>query len=281
MPAKAMSADRRIQLTQHPSRLCAWLVLAVTLMFGGLGGAWLMGVMVADATRASRQDAQVFGQSVARSIAHQFDRALAYGIAVEEVRGTEAYLKRLLEDTPGLRRIELLGAQLQPVQRVGLAPIPSEVLASVPIVFEGRTVGQVGVALSLRRLEAYAQWWWLYLTGVLGVALAAAWWAGAGPGAELERRCERLLRGLKGPLAGGLSGLDVATGEGAGQPVGGDTLDAALRALDAGELRLREKRAAFEALAQELLEVDFDDRLAPEIERLRQRVGHMLSREVP
>lgn len=277
MPASPMSAARRTPLTERPRRLCAWLVFAVTLLFGGLGGAWLMGALVADATRSSQQDAQVFGQSVARSIAHHFDRALAYGISVEEVRGTETYLKRVLEDTPGLRRIELLGAQLQPVQRVGLRPDPGEVVATVPIVFEDRTLGQVEVALSLRSLEGYAQWWWLYLMGVLGVALAAAWWAGAGPGAELERRRERLLRGLKGPLAGDLSGLDLATGEGAGQSVGGDKLDAALRALDAGDSRLREKRAAFEALAQELLSVDFDGRQAPEIERLRQRVCQALS----
>jgi len=226
-----MSGVRGTPLAERPRRLCAWLVLAVTLLFGGLGGAWLMGALVADAVRASRQDAQVFGESVARSIAHQFDRALPYGIAVEEVRGTEAYLARVLEDTPGLRRIALLGAQSQPIHRVGPPPRPDEVLASVPIVFEGRTLGRVEVAVSLRTLlGGHVAWWWVYLAGVLGVALLAGWWAEAGPGADLERRRERLIQGLKAPLAKGLSACDVTDGAEAGPSAGGDPLDAALRA---------------------------------------------------
>ena len=50
---------------------------------------------------------------------------------------------------------------------------------------------------------------------------------------------------------------------------GRDSLDEALQALVDGEVSVRAQLAGFESLAQELLAVDFDDRHAPEIERLR------------
>lgn len=284
MAANPMSTPRRTLLADRPRRLCALLALAVTLLFGGLGGGWVMNALVADAARASRQDAQVFGESVARTIATQFDRALRYGIAVEEVRGTDAYLARMLQGTPGLTRIALTGAQAQVIHRVGLPPQPDEIRAAMPIVFQGRTLGGVEVGVSPRTLASgHTAWGWIYLAGVLGVALLAAWWAGSGPGADLERRRGRVHQGLAAPLAEDLPSRAARlphAGGGVRPLAGSDPLDAALRALDAGESRLREKQAAFEALAQELLAVDFDDRQAPEIERLRRQVRHSLTRWV-
>ena len=80
----------------------------------------------------------------------------------------------------------------------------------------------------------------------------------------LQRRRQRLLDGLQHGLAT-LSDSDLRDYAGKGR----DSLDEALQALVDGEVSVRAQLAGFESLAQELLAVDFDDRQAPEIERLR------------
>jgi hypothetical protein len=272
-----MSASRSSPSLDRPRLWCGALVFAATLLFGGLGGGWLMESLVADAVRTSRQDTQVFGETVARTVAAQFDRALQYGIAIEAIRGTDTYLQQLLVDTPGVTRIVLSGAEDRVIHRVGLANVPDEILAAVPIVFEGRALGQVQVGVAPRSLAAQiGTWQWLLLAATLGVAAAAAAWAAAGPGAQLERRRNRLVHGLQSPLS-------LTTDPARPPPAapGRDPLDAALQALADGDDRVRGKRAAFEALAAELLAVDFDDRQAPEIERLRQQMRQALDRGAP
>jgi hypothetical protein len=273
-----MSASRTGLGWDRPRRWCAALVCAATLVFGGLGGGWLMESLVADAARTSRQNTQVFGETVARTVAAQFDRALQYGIAIETIRGTDAYLQQLLVDTPGVTRIVLSGAEDRVIHRVGLASVPDEILATVPIVFQGQTLGRVQVGVAPRTLAAQTgTWQWLFLAAALGVAAAAAAWAAAGPGAQLERRRSRLLQGLQSPLS-------LATDPARPPPPttpGRDPLAAALQTLAEGNDRVRAKRATFEALAAELLAVDFDDRQAPEIERLRQQMRQALDQGSP
>ena len=262
-------------------------MFAATLVFGGAGGGWLMESLVTEAARASQQDMQILGETVARTVATQFDRALPYGIPLEALRGTDAYLLRVLADTPGLTHIELSGVQDRVIHRVGLPPAPNEILAKLPIVFEGQMLGQVRVGVASRTLaSSLAVWRWLFFAALICLAAAAAAWAAAGPGADLERRRRRLIDGLRSPLnwatepgrpqtQGNLSGPDTQN------RTGQDPVDAALQTLAEGDARVQAKREAFEALAQELLAVDFDGRHAPEIERLRQRMRQVLDQGAP
>lgn len=282
-----MPAERADPPSHRTRRQCAGLVFATTLVFGGGGGGWLMESLVAEAARASRQDMQILGETVARTVAAQFDRALPYGIPLEALRGTDAYLLRVLADTPGLTHIELSGVQGRVIHRVGLPPTPNEILADLPIVFQGQTLGQVRVGVAPRTLAAsLAVWRWLFFAAVLCLAAAAAAWAAVGPGADLERRRRRLIDGLRSPLSWATEpDRPLAQGN---QPnpetqkkTGRDPVDAALQALAEGDAQVQAKRVAFEALAQELLAVDFEGRHAPEIERLRERMRRSLDQGAP
>lgn len=257
-----MWADRVARVHSRPQWLCAGLAFLVTLVFGGLGGGFIINTMYRSAVDAMGQEATVYGESVARTIAAQYAKAGQYEIPLEAVPGTQAYLARLLKETPGITHITLEGPVLG---SVGATPAGTLGKVQAPIVANERTLGYIAVQVDPARLtDQAASWFGLFAVGVVGLAIAAAVLAWYGPGADLQQRRQRLLDGLQQ----GLAALpDSALREYAGKR--GDPLDAALQALVDGESAVRDRLVGFDALAQELLAVDFDDRQAPEIERLR------------
>lgn len=239
--------------------LAALFAFVVTGLLGAWGGSALIGQLQSSADERLHQDATRFAESVARGLASQYAKAGQYAIPLEQIPGNQIYLERVLRDTPGVVRIALVAADgralfraASPADQGGETQVGE---ATAPIAGTARALGEVRVRVSPGAMGPVHSRW-MFPVGVLIIALAAGALAAWGPGADLAARHRSLTQGL----AQGLSN-PVA--------VRGDALDAALRALHEGETDITDKLAQLEALAEELLAVDFDDALAPEIGRVR------------
>lgn len=245
-----------------------WVMVIVVVFGGGFGGA-LVAAMTQHANVAARHDMQAFGESVARTVATQFARAGSLDIALDEVPGAEAYLRKVQQETPGVARIAVFRPDGTLLHGVGPSPQGEPTDPRAAIAVQDRTLGEVRVGLaSTAKARAVRGLLWMFPAGVALIAAIAGFWVWWRPGASLQQRHDWLDRGLRGDDAA-LAALTpwASTHE------SHDALDKALHALSDLERDLRERRAEFDGLAEELLAVDFDDRQAPAIEALRQQVA--------
>ncbi|QTL04508.1 hypothetical protein J5J86_03980 [Aquabacter sp. L1I39] len=245
---------------------CALFVFLVTLLVGGAAAAFLVSTFRERVEHEARRDATLIGTTVARALASQFEKAARFGIPLKLLPGVEAYLDETLSRTPGLTRIVLRGPDGREL-RSAVGPAPGTDTVSMPIQVDGIQMGQVDVVTTPATLSsAFAD---LTRQAVLSVAVCAVLGAGAAAvfaGASLARS-RRRLAGMLAKTADG----DVDLGPPPAVLSFG-AVGTAFRALREGVRRVVERQTAVQAYAEEILTVDFDGRLRPEVERLRRKV---------
>lgn len=235
----------------------------VTLILGGGGGLLLVADFKANVENAARRDVSVIGGSLARALSTQFEKAARYGIPLKLIPGVETYLSQTLNQTPGIARIVVRGPDGREV-RSAVGPLTGTDTVSIPISVDGLAVGQVDVTTSPIAFSGAFQ---SMEQQVFGAALLCAVLAGLASGlvagGALDRRRRRLVTAMARNVAGELDG-GSRSGASGRSPV-----SQAFDALARGARRVGDKWAAFQAYAEELLAVDFDGRLRPEVERIR------------
>lgn len=270
MAPEAAAAQTVAEVVTRPYRAlaAAWAVL-ITLVLGGWGGLHLITVLHTDADRRLQQDAARFAESVARSLASQYAKAGQHDIPFEQIPGNQGHLERVLRDTPGVVRIALIGAdgrvlfQAGSPATTGAARQTGE--AAAPIAGRESPLGEVRVRVAPAALgDVGARWTFPLALALIALAVGAA--AAWGPGRDLAARHRRLALGL-------------AQGQAVAAAARGDALDTALGAVHLGQTRVQDKLQQLESLAEELLAVDFDDALAPEIARIRQTARDAVARD--
>ena len=240
------------------------LALCLTLTLGGAGALWSLQQLRADTERDARQDAQAMAQSVAQTLALQISRAVRLGVPLADIPGMPAYLQRALAQAPGLASIAVY---LPDGSTLHTTPARASTLQTqAAIQVQGHSVGSVVVGTAPAALvrglsSAYA----LCALLVLALGLLSGWLAARGPGQRLERQRQQLQAGLAAAHR-----MDNA--DGPASTALPDTqhggLARALHALAEAEQQRHEQEAAVQAYAQELLAVDFDQRLQAPIARI-------------
>ncbi len=241
--------------------VCALVAFLVVGLVGGGAGLVLMQWFKTEAEDTARRDARLIGETVARSLAMQFEKASRFGIPLKLLPGVEPYLNETLARTPGLTRIVLRGPDGREV-RSAIGPVVGVDTVVAPVAIDGVAFGQVAVTTTPSTLSTVLSglyWRGALLVGICATlsAIAAAFYAGA----SLASGRRKLAAALQAAAAGQTGEMPRNTRRG--------PLAAAFRALIAGERRIAERRAAFESYGDELLAVDFDGRLRAEIEHVR------------
>ncbi|MFG1418802.1 hypothetical protein V5F38_11605 [Xanthobacter sp. V0B-10] len=248
------------------ARLIASIVAFVaTLVVGGIAAGLLTSAFRARVEDGARRDALVIGTSVARALAQQFEKAERFGIPLKLLPGVEAHLTETLAGTPGITQIILRGPDGREI-RSATGDEPGVDSTSAPVIVNGNPVATVEVATNPAALSNG-------FTGIGAQAAVAAFIfaalaalaAGVVAGLPLDRAEARLGDALRRAAAG-----DFEPEPGPGRPRG--AVGRAFRALALGNRQMRDRRAVFEAYAEELLAVDFDGSLRPDVERLRREV---------
>lgn len=242
---------------------CALFAFLTVLVIGGGAGMMLVNGFKARVEETARRDAKLIGETVARSLAAQFEKAARFGIPLKLLPGVETYLADTLNRTPGLSRIIVRGPDGREVRSaVGLTPGVDTVIA--PILVDGISLGQVDVATTPATLSSVLNSLnWRTGAAVVVCALVAGVIAGAYAGGSLARARRKLAEALVASAAGGPEDAPAHR-----RPRRG-VIAAAFSALGNGERRLADHRASFQAYAEELLAVDFDGRLRADIERIK------------
>lgn len=246
--------------------LCALLAFLVVLAVGGTGATILVTGFTARVEEAARRDARLIGDTVARSLSTQFEKAARYGIPLKLLPGVESYLSETLKQTPGITRIVVRGPDGREV-RSAIGPHTGTDTVVAPISIDGISFGQVDVTttpVTLSGVLTSLEWRTAVAVGISAALAALA--AGLYAGGSLARARAALMRAMSASL--------VAAGHEPSIPtVGRGAVRAAVQALVAGERLVNARRAAFDGYAEELLAVDFDGRLRLDIARIRREVA--------
>lgn len=252
MPSVGRARDRLI---------CAFIAFMVVGIVGGAAGIVLMQWFKAEVEDTARRDARLIGETVARSLATQFEKASRFGIPLKLLPGIEPYLNETLNRTPGLTRIVLRGPDGREV-RSAIGPLVGTDTVVAPVSIDGVTFGQVAVTTTPATLSSVlSELYWRAGLVVAACACLSAIASAVLAGTNLANGRRRLATALLTTAQG--KRRDPLPGGGRGP------LAAAFRALMSGERRIAEHRAAFDSYADELLAVDFDGRLRAEIEQIR------------
>lgn len=249
------------------TRLMVGLFCALTtLLFSGIASAILVTTYRERVEDSARRDVMVIGTSVARALAQQFEKAARFDIPLKLLPGVESHLSDTLAGTPGLTQIVLRGADGREI-RSAIGEIPGTDIVSAPVTAHGRPVASVEVSTNPAALGASFANLGVMASGVVALAALLSGLLGAlFAGGFLDRRRRRLAAGLARNARGDFAPSGPARSARTG-PVG-----QAFRALAQGARHVNARRQVFEAYADELLSVDFEGELRPDIEHLRREV---------
>lgn len=227
------------------------LALCLTLAIGGAGALWSLQQLRTRTEHDTRQDAQAMAQSVAQTLAQQISRAVRLGIPLADIPGMQAYLERALAQAPSLAAIAVHTLEDHRLYTTPPRAATQQVQAAIQV--QGRSVGNVVVSTAPATLaQGFTGAYGLCAVLVLALGLLSGWLAARGPGQRLERQRQQLQAGLDGAALPAEAALPDASHGGMAD---------ALHALAAGQQQQQEQEAAVQAYAQELLAVDFDQRL--------------------
>lgn len=245
--------------------------LILTLVLCGIAAAVLLNGYRAWVEESARRDALVIGTSVARTLAQQFEKAARFGIPLKLLPGVEQHLSETLTRTPGLTQIVLRGSDGREI-RSAIGEHSGTDSVSAPVVVDGNTVAAVEVTTNPAALATSFADIGLKAAVVVTVCAAlAALAAGLLVGNALERARARLANGLAEAVNGHYGDRDVMMQHRRRHSARG-AVGRAFRELEHGNRRVAERRSVFEAYAEELLAVDFDGGLRPDVERVRREV---------
>lgn len=234
------------------------LALCLTLAIGAAMALWSLQQLQIRTERDARQDARAMAQSVAETLAVQISRAVRLGIPLADIPGIPAYLERALASAPGVASIAVQTPGGDTLHTTPARPATQQVQAHIQV--QGHDIGRVVVgtapaALAEHLNRAYA----LSALLVLGLGLLSGWLAARGPGQRLEHQRQQ--------LQAGLSGATLPTDAALPDPSHGG-MARALHALAEGQQQMQEQEAEVQTYAQELLAVDFDQRLQAPVARI-------------
>ncbi|WP_127090908.1 LapA family protein [Aquabacter cavernae] len=256
-----MQTDAHPAIRSRDRLVCALITFLIVSLVGSGAGFIMMQGFKTRVEDTARRDARLIGETVARSLAAQFEKAARFGIPLKMLPGVEPYLTETLHRTPGLTRIVLQGPDGREV-RSAIGPLTGLDTVTLPITIDGVVFGQVAVSTTPATLSSVlGKLSWRAGVVVLTCASLGAVIAAFYAGGSLVRGRRRLATALLESAAGKLR--DAPPGGGRGP------LATAFRALNSGERRMAERRTAFEGYSEELLAVDFDGRLRAEIEQIR------------
>lgn len=255
----------------HGRLLAGLFAFMVTLVVGGTATFFLVDGFKARVDQSARRDALVIGNSVARTLAQQFERAARFNVPLKLIPGVDAYLSETLADTPGLSQIILRGPDGREI-RSAIGENPGTDSTNAPVLVDGLKVASVEVSTNPSALSAsFNQIRTVAVIAVIACAvlsgLAGAFLVGAGLNAQRALLAESLARAATDDFEPTSSELRRASQMRSG------AVGRAFSALMQGNRRLLERRAAFDAYAEELLAVDFDGTLRPDVERVRLEVN--------
>lgn len=263
----------------RPGRARLWTALfafAVTLVVGGGASLALVDGFRGRVEDSARRDALVIGTSVARTLAQQFERAARFNVPLKLIPGVDAYLAETLATTPGITQIVLRGLDGREI-RSAVGEEPGVNSTSAPVTVDGLQVAAVEVSTNPAalittsgrvRLKAGLA----VLACAVIFALLAALLAGSHLDADHARLAAALARAAQEDFDP--TPLDLRR---PGRMRYG-AVGRAHGALLHGNRRVLERRTGLEAYAEELLAVDFDGTLRPDVERIRHEV---LTRPAP
>lgn len=251
--------------------LTGLFALLLTLLLGGAAAALLVNGYQARVEESARRDALVIGTSVARTLAQQFEKAARFGIPLKLLPGVETHLSETLARTPGLTQIVLRGADGREI-RSAIGEHPGTDSVSAPVMVDANTVASVEVTTNPAALAtSFADIGVKAAVIVVICAALAALAAGLFVGTPLERARERLAGEMTKAVHGDFGDAGAIHRSPRGMSQHG-AVGRAFRELLHGNRRVAERRAVFEAYAEELLAVDFDGGLRPDVERVRREV---------
>ena len=246
-----MSKQARHSTTERLDWGLGLLALCLTVLIGGAGTLWSLQQWHANTERGTRQDVQAMAQSVAQTLAFQIGRAVRLGIPLEDIPGMPAYLQRSVALAPGLVSIAVHAPDGRVLHATPAGSAPHH--ESTAIQVQGQAIGSVVVGTApASRAQGLGSAYALCALLVLALALLSGWLAARGPGRRLERQRQQLLAGLRGSRLPTDAALPDASHGG---------LARALHALADGQQQVHAHEAEVHAYAQELLAVDFDQRL--------------------
>lgn len=250
--------------------LTGLFALLLTIVLGGIAAAALVNGYRTRVEDSARRDALVIGTSVARTLAQQFEKAARFGIPLKLLPGVEQHLSETLARTPGLTQIVLRGADGREI-RSAIGEHSGTDSVSAPVMVDGNTVASVEVTTNPSALAASFADIDLKAAVVVTVCAAlAALAAGLLVGGAVERSRVRLATALARAVNGEYGSRDTLVHSRRHAPRG--AVGRAIREVELGNRRVAERRAVFEAYAEELLAVDFDGGLRPDVERVRREV---------
>ena len=234
------------------------LALCLTLAIGGAGALWSLQQLRTHTERDARQDAQAMAQSVAQTLALQISRAVRLGVPLADIPGMPAYLERALAQAPGLASIAVQTPDGRTLHSTSAGAATQQAHAAIQV--QGDNAGRVVVGTAPAALaQGLTSAYLLCALLVLALGLLSGWLAARGPGQRLERQRQQLQAGLDGATLPADTALPDTQHGGMAR---------ALHALAEGQQQVQEQEAAVQAYAQELLAVDFDQRLQAPVARI-------------
>lgn len=120
------------------------LVAVLSMMFAGLATA-LVGMAVAQAQL--EPELELTGSTVANALARDLGYAHTVGIPLEDYLGMDAYLRSVVDDAPTVRMVSVADPSGRVMYQYGSGAAWALHTVTVPLVADGRTVGQVRVSL--------------------------------------------------------------------------------------------------------------------------------------
>ncbi|MBB6310257.1 hypothetical protein [Xanthobacter tagetidis] len=263
MPAEPLRAGRARLWT-------ALFVFFITLVVGGGASLLLTNGFRDRVEDSARRDALVIGTSVARTLAQQFERAARFNVPLKLIPGVDAYLADTLAGTPGIAQIVLRGPDGREI-RSAVGDEPGIDQTSAPVTVDGLQVAAVEVSTNPSALISSSERFRMRsLLAVLATAVAFAVLAAILAGSHLDADQARVASGLARTAQEDFE--PTALDQRRSGSLGRGGVGRALSALIQGNRRVAERRAALEAYAEELLAVDFDGALRPDVERIRREV---------
>lgn len=257
----------------RPGRARLWtglFVFFITVLVGGGASLLLTNGFRARMEDSARRDALVIGTSVARTLAQQFERAARFNVPLKLIPGVDAYLADTLAGTPGIAQIVLRGPDGREI-RSAVGDEPGTDQTSAPVTVDGLQVAAVEVSTNPAALISSSERFRMRsMLAVLVTAVAFAVLAALIAGSHLDADLARVASGLARTAQEDFTPTPLDHRRSGRLGRGG--VGRALAALIQGNRRVVERRTALEAYAEELLAVDFDGALRPDVERIRREV---------